>query len=178
MYMYLCYYMDENNTIPYPIWEKLYQQYMKQYEKSDWNTKEERRKLKALGLIDYGNGIDTKVFVGRGLYADRSVAETLLKYRNYRDSIFCLYEILLKEENEEIKIKDFMYDYGFAVSTCKYTSAAMKNLYQALYFLKRIGFIDLKRVPYGEDDFELNTYYMKVCEPEKFEWKGIKIIQF
>lgn len=129
MYMYLCYYMDENNTIPYPIWEKLYQQYMKQYEKSDWNTKEERRKLKALGLIDYGNGIDTKIFVGRGLYADRSVAETLLKYRNYRDSIFCLYEILLKEENEEIKIKDFMYDYGFAVSTCKYTSAAMKNLY-------------------------------------------------
>lgn len=177
MYVYLTYYMDEDWIIPNKVWEKLYQQYMEVYEKSDWTVKEERRKLKDLGLIDYGLGQATEIKICKGLYADRDIAETLLKYREYRDSIFCLYYIYLNDWKYDFDIREIMSAYGYGRHACREYCRSVSETYQGIYYLRRMGIIDFKKTTYGTDSFLTNRYALKIIKPEKFEWRGVRIIQ-
>lgn len=179
MFAYLCYYMNEDNVIPWRVWRIIYQQYMAQYNKSDWTAKEERRKLKALGLIDYSNSHDTDIKICKGLYVDREIVGKLLQYREYESSIFCYYYIATKDWGDEIKLEAIAQTYGFCGDARKKESFTIKEIYKALLFLAKLDLINFQKTKfYDKEIFTQGIYYMSIKEPKKTEWRGIKVFQY
>lgn len=179
MFAYLCYYMNEDNVIPWKVWEKLNQQYMAQYEKSDWTVREERRRLKALGLIDYGNKRDTDIKICKGLYVDREIVGKLLQYREYEYSIFCYYHIATKDWGDEIKLETIATSYGFREVASRKESFTIKKIYKALLFLAKLDLINFQKTKFYDGGiFTKGIYYMSIKEPDKMEWRGIKIFKY